>query len=190
MLPLWAFGQSVPSSNLDLFRALAETTAGEMCDHFALDQAAIVSVIVLPKETAWILEPGIQKVLLKRGFDVRHSDSVSYTIELGWDFARVAYNNVRRDGLFGPRIVDRTLTLKVSATVIDRTKGGMVRTNQFEESFTDTIALADVPQIEHAALPITRGTLPSEGFFTTLAEPLIFIGSIAIAVLLLFHVRS
>jgi len=190
MLPLGALGQTVPSSNLNLFRALAETTALKMCDHFALDPGVSVSITLLPKEIAWILEPGIYNVLRKRGFDVRNGDSVSYSFELGWDRGTVAYSNVRRDGFFGPRIVDRMVTLGLSVKVIDRGRGGTVRTSEFEETLRDTIALADVVQVEQPAHPMTRGTLPSEGFFTTFVEPLILVGSIAIAVLLLFNVRS
>jgi hypothetical protein len=37
---------------------------------------------------------------------------------------------------------------------------------------------------------VTQGTLPGEGFFSSLVEPLVMIGAIAVAVYLLFTVRS
>jgi hypothetical protein len=37
---------------------------------------------------------------------------------------------------------------------------------------------------------VTKGYLPPEGFFSTWAEPLVIIGAIAVAVYLLFTVRS
>jgi len=57
-------------------------------------------------------------------------------------------------------------------------------------SFTDTVAVSDVGDIEQASIPVTRGVLPAEDFFSGIAEPLVVVGAIAVAIFLLFTVRS
>jgi len=62
--------------------------------------------------------------------------------------------------------------------------------NEFREAMRDTIQVSQVPLLEDPNVPVTQGTLPAEGFFSSLAEPLIMIGAVAVAVYLLFTVRS
>jgi hypothetical protein len=66
----------------------------------------------------------------------------------------------------------------------------MQATRDYRESSTDTIGLSDIGQVENPAYPFTRASVPAEGFFDTLAEPLIVLGAIGVAVYLLFSVRS
>jgi len=44
--------------------------------------------------------------------------------------------------------------------------------------------------LETPGIPATRGALPSPGVFSSLVEPVVLVGSIAVAIVLLFSVRS
>ena len=48
----------------------------------------------------------------------------------------------------------------------------------------------EIRELENPNLPVTQGTLPTGGFFSSFAEPLIVLGAVAVAMLLLFSVRS
>jgi hypothetical protein len=102
----------------------------------------------------------------------------------------VSYDDVRRDGFFGEKVVSRTVQVAFSVKVVDRRAGTHLLVQDFSEEATDTIGLSQIQEVENPNISVTRGTLPAEGFFTSLVEPLVVLGSIAVAVYLLFHVRS
>lgn len=175
-----------PATNLEIIRSLSRTGAAR-----ALQNAAgKVHISIFPQDVAWLIEGGVIEAARSHHLEVTEAETAAYRISFGVDDARVVYANIRRDGLFGPKIVDRTVRLRLSTKMVDGAEGGTVRTADIEESRTDTIRVADIPQVENSAVPLTKGTLPREGFFASLAEPLIVVGSVAVAVLLLFHVRS
>ncbi len=176
-----------PATNLEIIRSLSRAGAAR-----ALQNArpGKVHISIFPQDVAWMIEGGVLEAARVHQLEVTEAETAAYRISFGVDDARVLYTNIRRDGLFGPRIVDRTVRLRLSAKIVDGGEARIVRTADIEESQTDTIRVADIAQVENPAVPFTKGTLPREGFFASLAEPLIVVGSVAIAVLLLFHVRS
>ena len=54
----------------------------------------------------------------------------------------------------------------------------------------DTVEFSEISQLENSGIAATHGTLPGEGFFSTLIEPIVTIGALAVGVYLLFHVRT
>ena len=68
--------------------------------------------------------------------------------------------------------------------------GEILWSDDLLEQYSDTIEYAALSSIENPGVPMTKGKLPSEGFFSTEFEPLVVLGTIAVAVILLFSVRS
>jgi hypothetical protein len=175
-------------TNLDVMRSLAEEMALEVVRSANSESGAKISISVFPKETAWYIENAIVNGM-KREASMIVGDSVAtiaanFGIVSGW----VAYSNIRRDGFFGEKLADRTVGLRLTSRL---TKAGTILwSGDVEKSATDTMLVDDIQNLESPTIPMTRGALPSEGFFSHVAEPLILIGSIAVAVLLLFNVRS
>jgi hypothetical protein len=73
---------------------------------------------------------------------------------------------------------------------VDKTTGTILLNDNFARSAADIVDVSDIDKLENAGVPATHGVLPSEGFFSTILEPLVAMGAIAVAVYLLFHVRS
>jgi hypothetical protein len=144
-----------------------------------------LSVRVAPKETAWPLEQDFVAGL-KSG-SVKGEGLPIAACELGLVDARVEYDNIRRDGFFGRRIVDRIVRIAVRVKL--EAAGGS-RYREFRKEARDTVGVSDVEHLETPGFPMTRGSLPSQGFFDDLLEPVVFLGSIGVAVYLLFVVRS
>jgi hypothetical protein len=65
-----------------------------------------------------------------------------------------------------------------------------MRVPETQETWSDTVDASDLDRIEQPGLPVTRADVPPSGFFDTLAEPLIAISAVAVAVYLLFTIRS
>lgn len=177
-------------TNLDLLRAVAGSVSHQALSRIGVAESSRIQLSIQPKDIAWIVEGGIVEALRARHLVITESDTAPLHLVFGVDDARIIYDNVRREGFLGQRIVDRVVRMQLSAKVVNRAAGGEVAIFSLQDSLSDTLPLSDVPRVEHPSVALTRGNLPQEGFFSNLAEPLVVIGSIAVAVLLLFHVRS
>ncbi len=179
-----------PATNLEIIRLLSQSAAARTFQQTPAGDSGKVQISVFPKDVAWLIEGGILEAARSYHLVAAEAGRAAYQVSFGMDEARVVYSNIRRDGLFGPKLVDRTVRLRLSSKIVDGADGRILRVADIEESMTDTIRVTDIPEIENPVVPFTKGSLPREGFFTSLAEPLIVVGSVAIAVLLLFNVRS
>ena len=108
--------------------------------------------------------------------------SINYII----DNAKVKYGDMERDGFFGDFIMPREIKLSGSYSLSER----VVDSQRFNLTYTDTVAVDDVKVIENSSFPFTEAQVPSEPFFSSLFEPVVAIGSAAVAVILFFTVRS
>ena len=102
------------------------------------------------------------------------------------DNAKVKYGDMGRDGFFGDFIMPRGIKLSGSYSLSNR----VVDSQRFNLTYTDTVAVDDVKSIENSSFPFTEAEVPSEPFFSSLFEPVVAIGSAAVAVILFFTVRS
>lgn len=149
-----------------------------------------VAVTMLPKESGWYIEGAFLAELAKRGLHTAPAGSARYAAEIGLSDARVEYSDIRRESFLGPKTLKRRVYLQLSAKVTVQPAGTLVLAKEFQEESPDTIRLSDIERVESPHLPVTRGKIPGEGFFSNFAEPLVLIGAIAVAVYLLFSVRS
>lgn len=179
-----------PATNLDVMRSLARTIAATIVKQLDVKDSLNVHVAVLPKESAWYIEGGILDELKRAKLSLSDEASSVYVLEFGLRDARVQYSNIRRDGFLGAKCIDRKITLRLTTTIANRLTGIPAASSDAEESLSDTIELSDVSKVENPVIAITKGPLPNEEFMVNLAVPLILVGSIAVAVILLFNVRS
>ncbi|MBI5474598.1 MAG: hypothetical protein HY961_19855 [Ignavibacteriae bacterium] len=183
-----------PTTNLEQMRTLAQRIASRAASVQSDAKDSVrACVLVLPRETSWYVERAIWDGLKQQRFLPSGADSnCIIRFELGLSDARVEYQNIRRESFFGAKVVDRLVSLSLDAKMIMQRGEGDPRVSSLllADSIRDVIELSDVQRVENPALPITKGRLPDEGFFSNIAEPLVLIGSIAVAVLLLFSVRS
>lgn len=114
-------------------------------------------------------------------------DSSSVTvINYSIDNASVKYGEMERDGFLGAFIMPREIGLSGSYSLGNK----IINAESFNLMYYDTLAVDDVRVIENPSFPFTQGEVPSEPFFSSLFEPVVAIGSAAIAVILFFTIRS
>ena len=189
------FGQGADSSgavlsNLDVFRTLAERIGERTAQQIGEVERRQIVVQVFPKEYSWYLEGSFLRGIASRGFQPVASGDARLEAGFGLINLRVEYANPRREGLFGSKVVDRKVTFAASTKIVDKVAGTVVWDDQMEEGYHDTVHMSELGAIESETLPFTKGVLPTEGFFSSVAEPLVALGAIAVAVLLLFRIRS
>jgi hypothetical protein len=145
-------------------------------------------VVVLPHETGWPLEQDFVGAIAPAGKPDTGSAALPVKVELGILEPRVLFEEPRRDGIFGPKIIDRVVRLSVRAKIEVPARPALFQ--EFTREARDTVLLSELERLETPGLLMTKGTAPSQGFFGDLLEPLILLGSLGVAVYLLFAVRS
>jgi len=171
-------------------RSLAERIGEKVGKLISTHDAETVAVRVLPEETAWYVERSLLAGLLTQNVQLTSSGHSDMFAEFGLGNLHVAYANIRRDGFLGSKLIDRKVTVLVSAKVLDQRAGNILVLKDFREERIDTLQLSELENVENQNLEVTQGVIPGEGFFSNLAEPLVVLGAIAVAVYLLFSVRS
>ena len=149
-----------------------------------------VQTMLLPPTTYWYLEQPTLDALRRRNLVPSQSPEADYVAEFGVTRSGVLYGNLRRTWFLGSQIVDRSVQLTVWTKLVERKTGTVIAAQESQRSFTDTVNVADVETLETPGIPATRGALPSPGLFSSIVEPVVLVGSIAVAIVLLFSVRS
>ena len=91
-----------------------------------------------------------------------------------------------RDGFLGEYFVLRKISLSGSYNF----SGKKIFTQDFSYLLQDTVGVDDITLLENSAYPFTQGKLPPEPFFSGILEPLVAVGTAALAVILFFTIRS
>jgi hypothetical protein len=182
--------ENSPASNFVLLRSLAGEMAADVADSVWKGGQDTVQVVILPHETAWHVRPSIVSALTEKKLTVLGETGGRYTAEFGVSDAGVRYGETFSSGLFAESVVAREVFLGLHVTVMQRVGGNIVYTRMISQTATDTLPVASIPDVENPNLSFTQGRVPEEGLFSSLLEPIVILGSIAVAVFLLFHVRS
>jgi hypothetical protein len=172
-------------TNLDLLQKMMGETAAEVRHRLPLSGEEGGTVSVLPADVGWALDRDAVRAFLPAP---SAGDSTGVHAVFGVRDVQITYDEAERDGLFGEKTVKRTVRMIVAARVTRQ--GSLLFAEDLPRQNTDRIPVNAIATVDHPTLAIARGTVESEGVFQGMAEPLILIGAIGIAVFLLFHVRS
>jgi hypothetical protein len=176
-----------PATNLDLLRDMMGDVAASVKTQLALAPDEHIAVTVSPAEVAWALD---ERVVTTFAPAVPASESTAVHALFGVRDVQIRYDDVSREGLFGSKTAHRSVRMTVAVRVTRGSSGERLLNTDLLREHSDRILLAEIPSVEHPTLTIARGSLEPEGMFQGVAEPLILIGAIGVAVFLLFHVRS
>ncbi|MDX1700172.1 MAG: hypothetical protein R3250_06105 [Melioribacteraceae bacterium] len=102
--------------------------------------------------------------------------------------ARTDYPEIFKDHIFGNYLISRTSKITYSYSMVKGDERGMVYENAI--SLSDTVLYSDLPKLENVAYSFTSSEVPDEPFFSSALEPVIAIGTAAVAVYLFFNIRS
>jgi hypothetical protein len=172
-------------TNLRVLQGLGRGVGQEMREKIGSRALHRPVLRVLPRDAGLYLEQDIAEAF--RDLPESGGDSTE-VLEIGIVDARVLYEDLRRDGWFGTRVMDRSVTLAVRMRFTERDGPGLRA--EFSRSLRDTVEVDLRESLELPGVPMSTGTLPPQGVWQDLMEPLIIVGSIAVAVALLFAVRS
>ncbi len=168
---LQIFNQLVDSSLVELTKVIPDTVT-----QISLD---------LEEGTYAVFNSQIITYLTGRGYKLvgrKNSFRMQYVIT----DASTLYGDIFRDGFLGDYLVPRRLILSGSGNF----SGRLITTRNFKFAFQDTVAVDSINSYENPAWSFTHGRLKSEPFFSGILEPVIAVGTAALAVILFFTIRS
>jgi hypothetical protein len=180
---------ATPLTTIAVLEELAAEAGREVAPSLPGD-TALVALEIEPPENTWFVEAGFMKGLAPRLVVREPGPNAAFTVSIGIRSMGAAYEDVRRDGLFGARVVTRTVFMEADVSVANRTSGELLHRTTVTRSRRDDVRVDDLPRLEEPGLTWTTAKVPPEGFFSSALEPLITVGAIAVAVILLFTVRS
>ena len=179
-----AFSQT--KSNLELFYSMVDSSSASIISDLQAEKEGL-SIKLLSDNSYFILTERLISSLVTKKINVS-SDSSKNLIDVRYiiDNAKVNYEDISREGIFGSYFVKRNLTLSGSFVI----QGSKTFSKKFSYFYSDKIKLDSVKDIENSSFPFTHGELPTEPFFSSLVEPVIAVASAALTVILFFTVRS
>jgi len=125
---------------------------------------------------------------LANGANIVVNNSIPNKIYYNLELANIKYNEVFKDGLFGIYLVEREANVK---GMFNSSKDGkLIKGSEFEFNAVDTVFYSNISNLENIAYSFTQAELPDEPFFSSTFEPVIAIGTAAVAVYLFFNIRS
>ncbi|MFQ5798472.1 MAG: hypothetical protein ACE5H0_07245 [Bacteroidota bacterium] len=183
----------LPPTNLDLYRRNVQLIVHTLLSQIPIDEDRQLAVKIHGVEHFWIVENAILNSLQERDFTVRTASDESVN-SIMFDFTvielKVRYQRRNRDGFFGKRTIERSVSTVLAGKVYRRSTRELYYAGTVEKSAKDRIAIDDLPRVEHEQVNVTHGTLPSGGFMKKILEPAVVITATAIAIYLFFSVRS
>ncbi|MCU7495783.1 MAG: hypothetical protein HF314_06215 [Ignavibacteria bacterium] len=188
LAPAKLFSQSSPPANLEVFYKLADSSVTKVLTSLPESNSPVYLRLDLPEGYSVFRNRIIQDLIQSGKKVLLASDSLAPSLDISIDRAKVTYSDLFRQGLFGSYESERIVSLGGSFIL---SSGAMVKnTGDFSFTARDTVKYDDLRGLEDISIPFTRGEIPSEPLFSTLWEPVVALGTAAVAVYLFFTVRS
>ncbi|MCC6396314.1 MAG: hypothetical protein IT282_04805 [Bacteroidetes bacterium] len=181
---------AAPRQTLVVYQDLMRKVADSLFSSLPASPPPTTQFNLLPVSTYWFLEQPVHDALRLRSAVPSTSPDADFQAEFGVTRSLVTYENPRRSWFFGAQAVDRVVQLTVWTKLLDHASGKILVARESEALFRDTVWVSEVDALETPGVPATRGTLPAPGIFSSLVEPVVLIGTIAVAIVLLFTVRN
>jgi hypothetical protein len=177
-------------SNLQRFQELVRDAVHTASVRLSLAPGTTIKATINPPDVRWFLSTSVEKALGISRAGTASADSSIVAADVALLSYGIRYKNIRHEGMFGPRLLDRETYVRVTVRFSGPVVPGGFYESEADTTALDTIDVADVERIEHPNVPATHANLPPEGFFSGWAEPVVVVASIVVAVFLLFTIRS
>ncbi len=182
-----------PPSNLDQIRKISAGLADKIIADGSFAPQDTVSFNPGTADASEIIGQVFLQAMMTRKLNptLSRTDSLLRmpALTLGILACTVRYSSSFDGGLFGDAMTERSVLVTLTARKSDA--GGTVRlSKEYSQELRDTVGTAMIAGLENSSYPFTHGAAPGGRFLDSLLAPLIIIGSLGLAVYLLFSVRS
>jgi hypothetical protein len=185
----------VQKSNLEIFYFLADSSALNLISFLPANGEEVNLRLNLGSDYSMLgneIISSLQQHSLKLSGGSGNQDensppgTVPVSVNFVIDNANVKYGEMFRKGFLGDYYIPRNIFL--SGNFMIQSAG--IKYHSFNYNFNDTVKVDEIKDLENLSFPFTRGEIPAEPFFSGLLEPVVAIGTAAVAVYLFFAIRS
>lgn len=181
---LWVISVNAQKkTNLDVFNELIDSSVTRAVSFIPENVKNIK--FELNNDSFAVFNSEIISAFSNRGYNLA-SESNSFDIQYFINNAVTSYGEIYREGFLGDYFVPRKIILSGGYNF----SGSTIFTKDFNYSYVDTVNVDSIGTIENSVYPFTQAKLPSEPFFSSILEPVIAVGTAALAVILFFTIRS
>ncbi|MCP5064215.1 MAG: hypothetical protein GY936_17385 [Ignavibacteriae bacterium] len=173
-------------SNLEVVQSLLSKTADEISRIVPSNNSNEIELEFIAADDYKILKAKLIEDLQKNNFVLLNESNNKLNFTLSE--VKIVYNNIFRDGILGEYLVERETNINSSFFIESKNEIGKV--NNFLFTKLDTVKYDDIKKLENIAFSFTSAEVPSEPFFSSILEPVIAVGTAAVAVYLFFNIRS
>lgn len=188
ILPLFIYSTllSQSKSNFEIIDSLISISVSDVIKN--IDYKKDYNFEFLGAEDYKILKTTIIRQLINNNINIVENTNSNKKISYNLEQAEIKYLETFKDGLFGSYLVRRKADLTGSFFIYY--DGKIEAAKSFNYTLEDSVFYSDVSQLENIAYTFTTAQLPEEPFFSSTLEPVIAIGTAAVAVYLFFNIRS
>ncbi|MGA7721968.1 MAG: hypothetical protein WCA84_12440 [Ignavibacteriaceae bacterium] len=179
---------SQTKSNLEIFYTLADSAAINAVKNIPADETN-VKLDFGTGNIYSIFNNKLMESFQKAGKTVLNGpkyDSTAINVSFRIDKTNIGYGELFQKNLFGDFYTERQINISGNYILFFK---GMISHN-FQFSYSDTVNVTEIKNIENIAFPFTQGKIPTEPLLTSIYEPVIGLGAAALTVILFFTVRS
>ena len=173
--------------NLEVFYTLIDSSSENLIKNLP-DSDRELNLNLNLGRSYTLFENHLMAILSKAGYKINSKNTIENKISVNYvlDKAKVNYGEMFRRGLFGSYFLPRQLEISGNYSI----KNNSFTFEKFQYNYVDTVRVDNVKTLENNSYSFTQGNVPPEPFFSSLFEPLIAVGTAAIAVFLFFTIRS
>lgn len=173
-------------TNLEVVQSLISKNVNEISKTVPSNNTEEIELKFIAADDYKILKTKLIEDLQNNNFTLENESNNKFNFTLSE--VKIIYKDIFRDGILGEYLIERETNLKSSFFVENKNEIGKV--NNFSFTKLDTVKYDDIKKLENIAFSFTSAELPSEPFFSSILEPVIAVGTAAVAVYLFFNIRS
>ena len=187
--------RTIVFTNLELIQKVIQQMTDDILTSAHLNPGDSVSVNIPPQECAWIVEQAIVTKMKSNSIIVFSQQesyaSVPFLFEVRPVVVQLHYPRIFKDEISKSNLVEREVIAHLSCQIENRRTGEIVYSASLSRNSRDTITVDDVNLAEQGCVKVTHAELPAdENILDKIVEPFVIIGATAVAIYLLFHIRS
>lgn len=185
-LVIYSVSTAQSKTNLELVDSLIHISINDLA--LNINNEKLNTLIFNSSVDYSVLKSTVIRYLQNNNFelseDLNNHDKINYTLEE----IKINYSEVFRDGLFGAYLVGRSAN--IAGSYFKSSDGRIEDTRKFNFTLKDSVLYSDISRLDNIAYKFSSAEIPEEPFFSSALEPVIAIGTAAVAVYLFFNIRS
>lgn len=188
-------------TNLEVLQGILIRLSKDIAAQSKFEGGDRISVRIQPADDSWLVEQSLTAALRELGAQV-FSDSFPkgdqsarattprYSVNAMIVNMQIHYDTPFHDGIFGAAKVRRTAAVVLAYQSSDDESKEIRSSRTLSQDDVDTVLVGEISTLEQPALKSTHAILPDDNALDRFMEPLIIVGTTAVAVYLFFHIRS